>query len=97
MPKGIFKTYVCMYVTIVKIFEVQINIMGALETTQENQYVKIVQILRFFWSVFPCIQSEYRKIRTIKNSIFGHFSRSEYLAKIEAKTKKLPLDQRWQE
>ena len=86
-----------MYVTIVKIFEVQINIMGALETTRKNQCVKIVQILRFFWSVFSCIQPEYRKIRTIKNSIYGHFPRSEYLAKIEEKTKKLPLGQRWQE
>ena len=28
----------------------------------------------FFWSLFSCIQSEYRKIRIIKNSLFGHFS-----------------------
>ena len=46
-----------------------------------------VQIRSFFWSVFSCIwteiygvnlriQSEYRKIRTRKNSVFGHFSRS---------------------
>ena len=38
--------------------------------------VKSVQIRRFFWSVFSCIQPEYRKIRTRKNSVFGHFSRS---------------------
>ena len=25
------------------------------------------------WSVFSCIQSKYRKIRTRKNSLFGHF------------------------
>ena len=37
-------------------------------------YVKSVQIRSFFWSVFSCIQSEYRKIRTRKNSVFGHFS-----------------------
>ena len=43
----------------------------------------------FFWSVFSCIrlnteiygvnlgiQSEYRKIRTRKNSVFAHFARS---------------------
>ena len=30
----------------------------------------------FFLSVFSCIQSEYRKIRTKKNSVFGHFSHS---------------------
>ena len=31
----------------------------------------------FFWSVFSCIQSECRKIRTIKNSVFRRFSRSD--------------------
>ena len=35
-----------------------------------------VQIRCFFWSVFSCIQSEYRKFRTTKNSV-GHFSHSE--------------------
>ena len=48
----------------------------------------------FFWSVFPCIRTKYgdlqskspysvriltRKIRTRKNSVFGHFSRSAIL------------------
>ena len=37
---------------------------------------KSVQIRIFFWSVFFCIQSEYRKIQTGKNSIFRHFSHS---------------------
>ena len=32
-----------------------------------------------FWSVVSCIQSEYRKILTRKNSLFEHFSRSEGL------------------
>ena len=36
--------------------------------------MKSVQIRSFFWSVFSCIQSEYGKIRTRKNSVFGHFS-----------------------
>ena len=35
-----------------------------------------VQIRSFFWSIFYCIWAEYRKIRTRKNSVFGHFSRS---------------------
>ena len=30
-----------------------------------------------FWSVFSCIRTEYRKIRTRNNSVFGHFSRSD--------------------
>ena len=38
--------------------------------------VKSVQIRSFFWSIFSCIRTEYRKMRTRKNSIFGHFSRS---------------------
>ena len=29
-----------------------------------------------FWSVFSCIWTEYRKIRTRKSSVFGHFSHS---------------------
>ena len=56
---------------------------------QELHGVKIVQIRRYFWSVFPVfglnterysvslrIQSEYTKIRNGNNSAFGHFSRS---------------------
>ena len=48
--------------------------------------VKSVQIRSYFWSVFSCIwieyvnlriQSEYRKIWTRNNCVFGHFSRSE--------------------
>ena len=52
--------------------------------------VKSIQIGSFFWSVFSCIrteygdnsvnlriQSEYRKIRTRKISVFGHFSGSD--------------------
>ena len=30
----------------------------------------------FFWSVFSRIWTEYGRIRTRKNSVFGHFSRS---------------------
>ena len=39
--------------------------------------VKSVQIRSFFLSLFSCIQSEYRKIQTRKNSLYGHFSRSD--------------------
>ena len=39
-------------------------------------FVKCVQILSFFWSVFSRIRTEYGKKRTRKNSVFGHFSRS---------------------
>ena len=38
--------------------------------------VKSVQIRSFFRSFFCCIQTEYRNIRTIKKSVYGHFSRS---------------------
>ena len=39
--------------------------------------VKSVQIRSFFWSVLSHIQAEYWKIRTRKNSVFGHFSHSD--------------------
>ena len=42
-------------------------------------WMKSIQIRSFFWSVFSRIQSEYRKIRTRKNSVFGHFSHSDLL------------------
>ena len=38
--------------------------------------MKSVQIRSYFWFVFSCIQSKYRKIRTRNNSVFGHISRS---------------------
>ena len=38
--------------------------------------MKSVQIRRIFWSVFCRIRAGYGKIRTRKNSIFGHFSHS---------------------
>ena len=49
--------------------------------------LKSVQVLSYFWSAFSCIrtkygglhiQSEYRKIRTRSNSVFGDLSRSNY-------------------
>ena len=44
------------------------------------QCVKSVHIQRFFWFVFSRIRteySEYRKIRTRKNSVFGQFPHSD--------------------
>ena len=42
--------------------------------------VKSIQVRSYFWSVFSCIQSEYRKIRTRNNFVFGHFPRSAVLS-----------------
>ena len=44
---------------------------------EQNTAWKVPKYGVFFWSVFSCIRTEYRKIRTRKNSVFGHFSRSE--------------------
>ena len=40
--------------------------------------VKTVQIQGYLWSIFSCIWTEYRKIRTRNNSVFGHFSRGSF-------------------
>ena len=48
---------------------------------RRSHCVKSVQIRIFFWSIFYCIWTEYRKIRTRKNSVFQHFSRSELFSK----------------
>ena len=42
--------------------------------------LKSVQIRSFFWSVFSCFQSEYTKMRTRNNSVFGHFSHSAHIS-----------------
>ena len=49
--------------------------------------MKSVQIRNYLWSVFSCIRTEYRKIPTRNNSVFGQFSRSgSYLGKFQGKT-----------
>ena len=58
-----------------------LEIMNFMKKLNYNLYskencVKNIQIRRYFCSVFSCIQSEYRKIRTRNNSVFGYFSRS---------------------
>ena len=54
-------------------------------------FVKRVQIRGYFWSVFSCIRTEYRKIRNKNNSVFGLFSRSvpgvDILWKLRVSTK----------
>ena len=44
-----------------------------------SHYVKSAQIWNFIWSVFSCILTKYRKIRTRKNSAFGYFSHSAHI------------------
>ena len=46
-------------------------------------FVKSVHVGSFFWSVFSGIWTEYGKIRTRKNSVFGHFSRYDSLYVID--------------
>ena len=64
-----------------------LEIMNFMKKLNYNLYskencVKNIQIRRYFCSVFSCIQSEYRKIRTRNNSVFGHFSRSVIKSKL---------------
>ena len=49
--------------------------------------VKSVQIRYFFCSVFSHIRTEYGKIRTRKNTVFGHFSRSVQIIRFKAEKK----------
>ena len=37
----------------------------------------------FLWSLFSCIRTEYREIRTRKNSVFGHSSRSVWIFQVD--------------
>ena len=45
-------------------------------SSTSNHCVKSVQIRSYFWPVFSCIQSKYRKIGTRNKSVIGHFSLS---------------------
>ena len=67
---------------------------GGIETVCQQSLIEMYpnKNKEFFWSVFSCsgteygdllcIQSDYRKIRTRKNSVFRHVSRSEYWCKM---------------
>ena len=53
------------------------TLLRELRMEDEGEHcVKSVQIQSYFWSVFSCIQSGSRKIRSRNNSVFRHFSRS---------------------
>ena len=52
-----------------------VQLKHLVETNYRN-CLKSVQIQNFFWSVFSRILTEYGKIRTRKNSVFGHFPHS---------------------
>ena len=69
---------------------------------------KNVQLWSFFCPVFPVFglnteiygvnlhtQSEYRKIRTWKNSVFGHFSRNETKAYVLIRVRSVSGQCRW--
>ena len=53
--------------------------------------MKSVGIRSIFWSVSSCIQSKYRKIRTRKYSVSGHFSRSECESKSRFRNKSVSI------
>ena len=58
-------------------YKLDVKILAASnETRCEHIKWKMPQYGVFFWSVFFCIPTEYSKIRTRKNSVFGHFSHS---------------------
>ena len=52
-------------------------------------YSDWIQIIQSEYRKIQSIQSEYRKIRSRKNSVFGHFSRSDLLANFIALIHKL--------
>ena len=54
-----------------------------------QNHIKSVQIRSFFWSVFSCIQTEYRKIRTREKSVFGHFSSSKIIKEYQKMSREL--------
>ena len=57
-------------------------IMNKRKSKTDAHCVKRVQIHSYFWFIFFCIWTEYRKIQTRNNSIFGQFSRSGCLQEI---------------
>ena len=66
---------------------------ACLQFRKQHHCVKSVQRRSFFWSVFSYIrteylriQSEYKKIRTRKNSVFGHFLCSASLIYVSLRT-----------
>ena len=54
------------------------NLKRLQQKSRKIHCLKSAQIRSFLWSLFFYIRTEYRKIRTRKNSVFGHFSRSDW-------------------
>ena len=82
---GFVKTNVIFFFTDLKvtiIFFFTITFITVLEIKNYKHCAKSVQMRGFFWSVFFCIRTEYKKIRIRKNSVFGHFSFSERIVNI---------------
>ena len=57
--------------------------------------VKSVQIRSFFWSVFFRIHTEYGKIRTRKNAVFGHISHSVCYLDTDSFTAQIKTDDKY--
>ena len=53
--------------------KIETFLIFSLQKKKKKHCVKGVQIRSFFWSVFSCIQSEYRKILTRKNPYLDTF------------------------
>ena len=47
---------------------------GNFDSNRKHTYENKDIFHGYFWSVFSCIRTEYTKIRTKNNSVFGHFS-----------------------
>ena len=64
--------HICLYIYIVyDVFACSFQI--SIPSFPFEHSMKSVQIRNFFWSVFSCIQSEYRKIRTEKTPYLDTF------------------------
>ena len=80
---------------VLKTFDLR-HIEGACWQILQNQHCVIsVQIWNSFWSVFSCIQSEYRKMPTRKNPVFGHFSRRAEVKKEKSSSSLRNFDFTW--
>ena len=53
---------------------IEADISNSYKYKIKSHCVKSIQIRSYFWYVFSCIQTEYRKIRTRDNSVFGNFT-----------------------
>ena len=82
---SLFSTHFNLVVLIklVLIKRVYMDDYGALNETSQSNFshcVKCDQIRSFFWSIFSRIRTKYGETRS--NSVFEHFSWSEYFIKI---------------